>query len=52
MIPNVVDLKVGVGAGIRYQTPVGPIRVDVAVPLQPEEGDPSVALYVGFGQAF
>jgi translocation and assembly module TamA len=37
---------------LRYLTPVGPIRLDVAVPLQPEKGDPSVALYVGLGQAF
>ncbi len=26
------DLKVGVGVGVRYKSPVGPIRVDFAVP--------------------
>ena len=42
----------GVGAGIRYLTPVGPLRVDVAVPLKKISGDPSVAFYLGLGQAF
>ena len=50
--PDVTDLKIGIGAGVRYFTPVGPIRLDVAVPLQPESGDPSVAIHVGLGQAF
>jgi translocation and assembly module TamA len=52
ILPGFSDFKVGVGAGLRYLTPVGPIRLDLAVPLQPEKGDPSVALYVGLGQAF
>ena len=52
IFPEFSDLKVGVGAGVRYLTPVGPVRFDVAVPLQPEDGDPSVAVYVGLGQAF
>jgi translocation and assembly module TamA len=50
--PQFSDLKVGIGAGVRYLTPVGPIRLDVAVPLQPDEGDPSWAVYVGLGQSF
>lgn len=45
-------LKVGVGGGLRYLTPVGPLRLDVAVPLQPRKDDPDVALYVGIGQSF
>ncbi len=52
VVPQLGNLKVGVGAGLRYLTPVGPIRLDVAVPLQPESGDPSVGVYVGLGQAF
>jgi translocation and assembly module TamA len=47
-----LDFKVGVGVGLRYLTPVGPLRFDVAVPLQPRTGDPAVAFYVGLGQAF
>jgi translocation and assembly module TamA len=52
ILPGFGGFKVGVGGGVRYLTPVGPIRFDVAVPLQPETGDPSVAIYVGLGQAF
>ncbi len=52
MFPTFDDIKVGVGAGLRYLTPVGPIRLDVAVPLQPEDGDPAAAIYIGLGQAF
>ena len=46
------EIKVGAGLGVRYRTPVGPIRLDVAVPLDPAENDPSFGLYVGIGQAF
>lgn len=45
-------LKVGVGAGLRYYTGLGPIRLDAAVPLDPESGDPDFSIYVGIGQAF
>ena len=45
-------LREGVGTGVRYYTPIGPIRVDVAVPLnKPPNGD-SFELYLGLGQAF
>jgi len=45
-------LREGVGAGLRYYTPIGPIRVDVAVPVnKPPNGD-SFELYLGIGQAF
>lgn len=46
------DLRVGVGAGIRYQTGLGPIRLDAAIPLDAQDGDPDFGLYVGIGQAF
>ena len=46
------DLRLGVGAGLRYLTGLGPIRLDVAVPLDRRPGDPSVGVYVGIGQAF
>lgn len=46
------DLRIGVGAGLRYFTGFGPIRLDVATPLDPGPDDPSVAVYVGIGQAF
>jgi len=32
------DFRVGVGAGIRYYTPIGPIRFDVAIPTARKTG--------------
>ena len=46
------DLKVGVGAGLRYFTSLGPIRVDVAIPLDQGRDDPDYGIYIGLGQAF
>jgi translocation and assembly module TamA len=46
------ELKVGAGVGLRYLTGLGPIRADVAVPLNPGRNDPSFAFYIGIGQAF
>ena len=46
------DFQVGAGLGLRYYTVVGPLRLDVAVPLNPGEGDPDFAVYFGIGQAF
>ena len=46
------ELKVGAGAGLRYLTGLGPIRLDVAVPFNGGQDDPDVAFYVGIGQAF
>jgi translocation and assembly module TamA len=45
--------RVGVGAGIRYYTPIGPIRLDIAVPTRyyPANYSPFV-VYIGLGQAF
>nr|WP_253949337.1 BamA/TamA family outer membrane protein [Mangrovicoccus sp. HB161399] len=43
----------GVGLGVRYATPIGPIRVDIATPYQgPEKEFSRVDLYIGVGQAF
>jgi translocation and assembly module TamA len=65
-VPN--EFRIGVGAGIRYYTPIGPIRLDVAVPTQrrpatcvppptpisppPPCGDDAFEIYIGLGQAF
>ena len=46
------ELKVGVGAGLRYFSPIGPLRLDFAVPLAPDKDDPDFAIYVGLSQAF
>ncbi|MEM9781876.1 MAG: BamA/TamA family outer membrane protein [Pseudomonadota bacterium] len=45
-------VQVGVGGGIRYYSPVGPIRVDVAVPVDARDEDDAFQLYISIGQAF
>lgn len=50
--PKASDLRFGAGIGGRFYTNFGPMRVDVATPLNPRPGDPKVALYVSVGQAF
>ncbi len=45
-------LRAGAGVGARYFTSIGPIRLDVAVPLDKERGDDSFELYIGLGEAF
>jgi translocation and assembly module TamA len=58
--------RVGAGAGLRYYTPIGPIRLDVAVPTRrrhatcvastisppPACGDDALEIYIGLGQVF
>jgi translocation and assembly module TamA len=46
------QLRAGAGVGARYYTPIGPIRLDVAMPLNRQRGDDSFELYIGIGQAF
>ena len=41
----------GAGLGLRYATPVGPIRLDIATPVAGRDGD-GVQFYLGIGQAF
>lgn len=42
-----------VGTGIRYATPLGPLRFDIAFPLNRRKGiDPPFGLYFSIGQAF
>ncbi len=50
--PDFGDVRVGAGIGVRYLTPFGPLRVDVAVPLNRRPGDASFGIYAGIGQAF
>jgi len=46
------DLRWGVGAGVRYDLGFAPLRLDVAVPLDPGEAGADYALYISLGQAF
>jgi translocation and assembly module TamA len=46
-------LFIGAGLGLRYHTPVGPIRADIAVPLNRRNGiDDAFQVYLSLGQAF
>jgi translocation and assembly module TamA len=45
-------VSVGYGLGLRYFTPVGPIRFDVAAPANPQACDSPFEVYIGLGEAF
>jgi outer membrane protein insertion porin family len=47
-----LDLRRSAGAGLRYQTPVGPIRVDWARNLDPREGEDRDRFHITVGHAF
>jgi translocation and assembly module TamA len=45
--------QAGAGAGIRYKTPIGPMRFDLAAPVGGgDREDKGVQVYIGLGQAF
>jgi translocation and assembly module TamA len=52
--PGGGSLRVGAGAGLRYYTSLGPIRLDIATPLNrdPTIKTDIVEAYIGLGQAF
>jgi translocation and assembly module TamA len=50
--PKFDGLAVGVGAGIRYDLGFGPLRLDIATPVNPRRGDSPVQVYISIGQAF
>ena len=49
---SLTDLQAGVGAGLRFNTPVGVIRLDLGAPANPRAFDPGVKVYFGLGHAF
>jgi translocation and assembly module TamA len=44
--------RIGAGVGVRYYTSIGPIRLDVAVPVNRAPGGDAFELYIGLGEAF
>jgi translocation and assembly module TamA len=50
------DLRGGLlydaGIGLRYFTPIGPVRFDIATPLRRRSADSLVQVYISIGQAF
>jgi len=49
---SVGDLMFGAGVGARYQTIVGPLRVDLGFPFEPPPGEPHWQVHFSIGQAF
>lgn len=45
-------LRYGTGVGVRYKSPVGPLRLDLGFPLQPPRGDQHWQVHVSLGAAF
>lgn len=50
--PQGEDFSAGVGFGVRYNLGFGPIRADIAFPLDPRDGDAAFQIYISIGQAF
>jgi translocation and assembly module TamA len=45
-------LRAAAGIGLRYYTAIGPIRFDVAAPLNRRPGDGKFAIFIGIGESF
>ncbi len=45
-------VQTAAGVGLRYYSPAGPIRIDVAFPLNARDADDAFQLYFSIGQAF
>lgn len=46
------DLLWGAGLGFRYYTAIGPVRLDVAAPLNRRSDDDAWQMYISIGQSF
>ena len=50
--PDFSDMRYGIGAGLRYKLPIGPIRLDYGVNPNPREHEDMGAFHFSFGFAF
>jgi translocation and assembly module TamA len=50
--PSLDDVRWSAGLGVRYQLPFGPIRADLAFPLDDGPGASGPQIYISIGQAF
>lgn len=45
-------IRYAAGIGLRYFTPIGPLRFDIAVPINRRDVDSNFEIYISLGQAF
>lgn len=50
--PTFQNLRFGAGIGGRFYTNFGPMRLDIATPINRQPGEARVSVYVSIGQAF
>ena len=50
--PRFDNLRYGVGIGGRFYTNFGPMRLDVATPINRQPGESRISIYISIGQAF
>ena len=51
-LPQFDNWRFGIGIGGRFYTNFGPLRLDVATPINRRQGEARVSVYVSIGQAF
>jgi translocation and assembly module TamA len=51
-LPRLSNIRFGAGIGGRFYTNFGPMRVDVATPINRQPGESLINLYISIGQAF
>jgi outer membrane protein insertion porin family len=50
--PSLNDMRYGVGVGLRYNLPIGPVRLDYGINPSPHENEDFGAFHFSFGFAF
>jgi outer membrane protein insertion porin family len=50
--PGLEDFRLGLGIGVRYNLPIGPMRLDYGYNPSPREGEEAGAVHFSFGFAF
>jgi translocation and assembly module TamA len=51
-LPKFTDWRFGAGIGARFYTNFGPMRLDVATPINRQPGESRFSVYISIGQAF
>jgi len=51
-MPHFTNWRFGVGLGGRFYTNFGPMRLDIATPIERKPGESRISIYISIGQAF